>query len=246
MSFLWDARTVLTSAVTATSFDEQGDIHENQAEEPAKLEAVHIWDYLASLSQDKKKSNDHIRLVHFRAADFQRSSGAGPVHLGDGASYSVERSTIVNQAPDSTPLHVAVKRLNVFRDKDGSSQLDSDRRQHAIATVLKEIRILTHPALRKHQNIVNLIGYSSGFVGGAEGSGTDISLVMEFAPYGTLQDFCQSRRAKNQQLDLLTTTRLMLDVARGLEALHGYGIPHGDVKLENTLVFEGQACAFSA
>ncbi|KAI9750887.1 MAG: hypothetical protein M4579_006263 [Chaenotheca gracillima] len=246
MSFLWDARTVLTSTVPATSSDQQSDVHKNEAEEPAKLGAVHIWNYLASLSQDKKKSSDHVRLVHFRAASFQRAFGAGPVHLGDGASYSVEKCTIVNQASGGPPLYVAVKRLNVFRDGVGSGQLGPDRRQHAIATVLKEIRILTHLPLRKHPNIVNLIGYSSEFVGGAEGRNTDVSLVMEFAPYGTFKDFCQSRRAENQPLDLLTTTRLMLDVARGLEALHNYGIPHGDVKLENTLIFEGEACAFSA
>lgn len=246
MSLLWDARTVLTSTLPAIPFNQESDIHKNQAEDPAKLGAVHVWNYLASLSQDKKKSRDHVRLAHFRAASFQRAFGAGPVHLGDGASYSVERCTIVNQASDGPPLHVAVKRLNVFRDGNGPNQLGSDRRQHAVATVLKEIRILTHLPLREHPNIVNLIGYSSEFVGGAEGRETDISLVMEFAPYGTLKDFCQSRRAESHPLDLPTRTRLMLDVARGLEALHGYGIPHGDVKLENTLVFDGESCAFSA
>lgn len=56
---------------------------------------------------------------------------------------------------------------------------------------------------------------------------------MEYADQGTLVDYF------DHEPDLPFSTRKMLcaDVANGLLALHCCGIVHGDLKLENVLVF---------
>lgn len=57
-------------------------------------------------------------------------------------------------------------------------------------------------------------------------------LVMQCARYGSLADFQASPRVLNGP----TKARLSLDVAKGLLALHGCRIIHGDVKSENILL----------
>lgn len=247
MSLTWDARTVLASEVAPLS------VHVDYGKAAAgakttqagRLGSVDVWNYLVSLSWDepgrKSGSETHSpKLRHFKAADFNTGWDAVAKFVGDGASYSVDKCTL-NQKIDGKRVVVAVKKLKMFQgggSRDEASSAASAAHQRSVATILKELRILTHPPLWSHLNIVSLIGYRSEFTAPSSPHNINVSLVAEFAPFGTLKDVCQGL-APDKTLDLLTKAHLMHDVASGIEALHKCAIAHGDVKMENTLVFEG-------
>jgi serine/threonine protein kinase len=93
-----------------------------------------------------------------------------------------------------------------------------------------ELRILGHRHLAQHPNIVNLLG-----LGLDEHSEEPIvSLILEYSPYGDLRTFFNSPNYLTTVLDQID---FAVQVARGLKALHQVKICHGDLKLENVLVF---------
>jgi serine/threonine protein kinase len=83
-----------------------------------------------------------------------------------------------------------------------------------------------------------LLGYQSDFTSQLSLLSGIISLILEFAPFGTLRDFYYSLAADNK-LELIIKADLMHDVASGIEALYKCAIAYGDVKMENALVFKG-------
>lgn len=243
------------------------------------LSPADVWNFLLSLTESDISSSSRDapnsrKLKYFKASDFEQTN---TTLLGEGASYRVERGTLVAPPTGNSAL-VAVKRLNIFRAGGASkhSRMSPAALQSSIATILKELRILTHAPLHCHRNIATLLGYRSEFVsadsegGSSQQRNFEISLVAEFAPYGTLIDFLahhgkntsQESREKpskaagsnddaffvdhlhgnsgkeTSRCDLLAKSRFMHDIASGLQALHGCGVVHGDVKLENTLVFD--------
>jgi serine/threonine protein kinase len=244
-----------------------------------RLSPTDVWNFLLTLTETDVPSSScnaqkSGKLKHFKASDFEQTN---VVLLGEGASYRVERGTLF-APPNGKPELVALKRLNIFRTGGAAKQpqMSSAALQSSIATILKELRILTHPSLHGHRNIATLLGYRSEFFS-ADSDGRpsqqrnfEISLVAELAPHGTLIDFV-ARSGKNisqesseeankavvsdsnefftdllhshsskesSRCDLLTKARFMHDIASGLQALHDCGVAHGDVKLENTLVFD--------
>ncbi|KAK0719307.1 kinase-like domain-containing protein, partial [Lasiosphaeris hirsuta] len=66
-----------------------------------------------------------------------------------------------------------------------------------------------------------------------------MSLVYEYSALGTLGDlFRQPRHAgAPPAYDLPQAHSLAMDAAAGLEALHAYGVAHGDIKPDNILLF---------
>jgi serine/threonine protein kinase len=97
-------------------------------------------------------------------------------------------------------------------------------------TVLQELRVLCHPILSQHENIVGLLGLDFQ----EDYDNFEVAwpvLLMEYAEYGTLDTF-------QQDLDLEPglMRRLLLDIALGLKALHDSNIIHGDMKSENVLI----------
>ena len=85
-----------------------------------------------------------------------------------------------------------------------------------------------HPPLEEHENILSLFGYGWGL------TKEDILpfIVTEFAQLGTLRGYL-----KEQALPLKAKLALCSQVACGLNRLHWAGVAHGDLKLENVLVF---------
>jgi len=97
--------------------------------------------------------------------------------------------------------------------------------------VLRELRVLCHPSLSNHENIISLLGFDFE----QDYDDPQVAwpvLVMECSEYGTLHDFQQN--SKDMTPDLLR--RLLLDVALGLDTLHQCNIIHGDMKSENVLI----------
>jgi serine/threonine protein kinase len=119
-----------------------------------------------------------------------------------------------------------------------NQRVDGQSRQEAAAArlkdVLMEIQVLTHEPLRRHPNIVNLVGF------GWENNRIDMDshvfrwpfLVLEYAQYGSMVDLFEEENVNFESRRLLCT-----HVGNGLSALHSCDIVHGDVKLENVLVF---------
>jgi hypothetical protein len=99
-------------------------------------------------------------------------------------------------------------------------------------TILQELRILLHPELHKHDNIINILGFNFH----EDYDDYTIAwpvLIMEYAEFGTL-DTLQQDVDLSQEPELARW--LLLDIALGIQALHRCNIIHGDVKSENVLI----------
>lgn len=155
--------------------------------------------------------------------------------IGDGSSYVVEKALSVGKNV------VAVKRTQFA--VNGVREPPSDAGQFSfedqIDILYTEVRCLTHPPLRKHPNIVDFMGY-----GWHTSYGISLPfIVLEYAQYGTLDSFLQSDPMKPWSLKL----KLVRDVASGLSTLHSCKLIHGDMKMQNVLVFgEDQRDGFIA
>ncbi|KXH43457.1 serine/threonine protein kinase [Colletotrichum nymphaeae SA-01] len=242
MSLIWDVRTVLASEALST-VNQSDPESATTTRTTAELEPIDVWNYLVSLSEDEtiknsESSDDHVKLTHFKDADFDHSWDARPVHLGDGASYSVDKVTLSIKRDNGNPIIVAVKKINLFGNSESRSYWSAATRHRSVATVLKELRILAIPSIEEHSNIVSLLGFRSEYSSTSPQNSTNVSLVMEYGSHGTLRDFCKSH-SDAETFDLVAKARFMHDIASGLAKLHSCGIAHGDIKLENTLVFDG-------
>lgn len=106
------------------------------------------------------------------------------------------------------------------------------RDTESIKSVENEIQILQG---LKHQNIINIIGWGSdGHV--VKPSGREINnlvyILLEYVTGGLLFDVCQTLGGMGESGGRYFLTQ-MLDV---LEYMHGKGVVHRDLKLENILV----------
>jgi serine/threonine protein kinase len=91
---------------------------------------------------------------------------------------------------------------------------------------LLEVQALLHLGTLQHPNIVELLAY---------GWDEDVLpyLVLEYAGLGTLDSFLAATSQSWSE-----KVRIVVGIASALELLHACDIIHGDVKLENILVFE--------
>jgi serine/threonine protein kinase len=110
------------------------------------------------------------------------------------------------------------------RNEDGFLQEVND-------TVLREIKVLCHPYLENHENIIGFLGLDFHEDYDDHNVGWPCPLV-EVAEFGTLDVF----QYDQGQLNETVTINLLLDIALGLDALHKCNIIHGDMKSENILI----------
>lgn len=117
--------------------------------------------------------------------------------------------------------------------------------EQRLKAVISEIKVLTHPPLYLHKNIVDFLGINwecdlSDFEPGQTIAGPTKripSILLEYAQHGSLADFRNTTIYASMSFD--ERARLCRDVAEGLAAMHRCNIVHGDVKLDNILIFDG-------
>ena len=97
-----------------------------------------------------------------------------------------------------------------------------------VCCLIKDLEVMHHPPLANHENILRLLGYRWGL---SEDS-TLPCLVTEYADQGTLREFL-----RNMIINVALRLKFCGYIALGLHAMHLCGVSHGDLKLENVLVF---------
>jgi hypothetical protein len=124
------------------------------------------------------------------------------------------------------------------------TKCDHTEDKRIIASMMLELRVLTHTPVRKHENIVQLlgVGWETDALELQPRTGAALSeslrkwpvMLIERADKGTLAGFL---RETATELPYRLKKTLCLDILLGLEVLHYCGIIHGDVKLTNVLMF---------
>ncbi|MCJ1427883.1 hypothetical protein MMC29_005789 [Sticta canariensis] len=126
-----------------------------------------------------------------------------------------------NADPSSSDSFI-IKRPLINRIANNAKVTDTMR----LKAVLTEIKVLAHPPVSNHPNIVDLLGFLWDTQETGEKSIAP-SLILEDALLGPLEAF--------QKPDFLTLSldmkmEIVLDIAKGLDVLHDSGIVHGDLK----------------
>jgi serine/threonine protein kinase len=88
---------------------------------------------------------------------------------------------------------------------------------------------MNHSPLAHHPNIIELYGYGWRLKERRPAP----YIVLEYGDQGSLRHYLKNSRSLSLQAKLIFAG----DVACGLTALHQCGIVHGDVKLDNVIVF---------
>jgi serine/threonine protein kinase len=159
------------------------------------------------------------------------------IELGDGATFKVEKK-IVRNAETEKMKWVAVKRAKVSVPKMFSRELDITSEAYIrLKAVVLEVEILSHPLVRQHPNITTLLGYSWD----ETAWGYAPVLVMDLATFGDGRRFLRSNQLSDDE-----KVALCDDVASGLEVLHTCNIVHGDLKLDNILIYPGASGRYTA
>jgi len=145
---------------------------------------------------------------------------------GRGRTYEVRRYS------EDTDWHNHWRDSRAFKFLRISVNDNESSNSFRYKSLIQEVRILRHPALSMHPNMVRV----NGIAWHPHGDGLNIylpALVTEYSALGTVDKVLSSWRIPymNQK------RRLILDVAEGLSALHSCSLVHGDVKSENVLVF---------
>ncbi|KAL5603557.1 hypothetical protein FOVSG1_006307 [Fusarium oxysporum f. sp. vasinfectum] len=149
--------------------------------------------------------------------------------LGRGLSFNVYLVSVDDRSKQRLRLRspfVVYKKLRGLTDKLGNVE-----RGELLRAVLLEVRVLTHPPLRAHNNIVELIQLAWEPDPDLPDQAWPV-LVLEYAENGTLTDF----QIDYPELPFSLKRKLCRDVGFGLSALHNAGIVHGDLKSENVLI----------
>jgi serine/threonine protein kinase len=153
--------------------------------------------------------------------------------LGRGAQFEVYETAVMDSSETLVGAvyePVAVKRA-LFKLADGHRRLNlsSRKSRRQIHDMYLEVVALRHEALRRHRNVVRLLGWSSEY-----GIHSMPLLVTELA----LGDLCTLFEDFEDEMTSEVIQQLSIDIGRGLDAIHEADIIHGDIKAPNILVFE--------
>lgn len=138
--------------------------------------------------------------------------------------------------PKRTGDYYAVKRLGLLDPGRKGKGQEKKPQRNPYALLVDELRILAHPDLRGHPNIVYLFGVShTPSWGGIESA--EPNLVLQEGDCG---DLFSLYRDVHMGFDRHTLVEVKLslcfDIACGIEALHRHGVVHCDIKPQNILI----------
>ena len=149
--------------------------------------------------------------------------------IAKGGQFSVYKNSLAFYNPSRPYSYpVVVKRCHITFDADQVLDLASKDAKKQVHNLYLEVLALGHTHLKRHRNIVKLLGWAR-----PSGYNTMPLLVMELA-VGDLSTFLTCPDSQNWN----TKHHLCLDMSAGLDALHQYGIIHADFKPQNVLIFE--------
>jgi serine/threonine protein kinase len=143
-------------------------------------------------------------------------------NVGIGETFTVVECRYVGKS-------VAVKHIKLEHATQDAQNRAVRRR---LRSVLREISIMHHAPLANHPNILSLIGYGWKLQKNAPRP----YVVVEYGREGSFRSYLASQAG--QLLPLKAKMILGGDVASGLMALHQCGIVHGDLKLDNVIIFQ--------
>ena len=131
---------------------------------------------------------------------------------------------------------IVIKRMRRFQyggDIDHVSRADRN-----LARVMLEVRILTSNYFRGLNLFVKVMGvcFEEPMIGLDPFGIGQFHLLLEYSELGDLASFLRRNR---QQVDTKVKIDLAYQVSRGLSVLHQELICHGDLKVQNVLVFNG-------
>ena len=158
-----------------------------------------------------------------------KDSNHSRVALGDGATAMVFKTRIWKRGWQHSEGMVAVKQ----KRRQGSYASSERSLGDWLRSCLNDIRIGSHPKLSAHPNILEVLAISWEHF--EEGDRMRSPCVIyPLADGGTLASFVKSRTFIGSQVIL----ELFIDVLAGLKALHQYQVIHGDIKMDNVLLFK--------
>lgn len=147
------------------------------------------------------------------------------------------RNAVVEVAKRSDGTCFAIKRMRQHLEhSDSDIAKYSDR---CLAQVTLELRILTLDQLRRHAHLVNVQGicYEESVASPNTVGIGQFHLMLEYSQLGNMASFLQKN---GQQLEIEAKIDLVRQVGCGLAILHEFHICHGDLKLQNVLIFDGK------
>ena len=150
--------------------------------------------------------------------------------LGSGASMVVRRGSWKGKV-------VAIKTLNLqvpdIFDEPGEVRILRERHADILESLTNEVRFLSYNLLRKHPNIVPLLGISWTVEKELDGRSTLLPVaIVELQDYTLAQFIDQS----DETLSITLKAVLISDIISGLATLHKAGLVHSDIKLENIMI----------
>jgi serine/threonine protein kinase len=178
--------------------------------------------------------------AQFRNVDFTGISEVeGQGKLGDGGQSSVLQTradaTSVLAFRKNTPQKKSfIGKIYESFSKGASASVATS--SEAYRQIASEILALGHPAIRSHQNIVQLIAISWEIREGTWLSKTEIwpVLIFEKAHYGDLENFVRDPKKILQSKDTLSTKNMMKICAEIASAM---AVIHENSKIHSLLVF---------
>ncbi|GKU05761.1 serine threonine protein kinase [Fusarium langsethiae] len=127
---------------------------------------------------------------------------------------------------------VAVKRSLLQSDQWFNGPSDSKKvLGRAFEQIMRELRVLGHGSIRKHENLVNLEGICMDDFNGIP----SLAIAMEYSKFGTLRQFLVENK---DRISLDERMSFVMQSCRGFDALHQVTVCHADIKIDNALVFK--------